>query len=936
MDEASFLGRGAELATIGRFFDALPGDARCLLLEGEAGIGKTTLLRWGSEEAASRGFLTLSASPVEAEVPWEFAALADLLEAVPRSSLDALPPAQRRAINVAVFRYGESEEPVDPRTIAAAVLALLRSLAAATPVVLIIDDLQWLDVPSAGVLSFVLRRITGTSVGLLATVRTGWSGDPPPLVTDAMGADNVERVDVGPLGLAAMQELLSNRTSLTPDRATLLHLAEISRGNPFFLLELVAGRDDLSDDFSDTADVPVSLRRLVLDRLGALPVNARDVLLVCALAGDPEEPVVVAATADPMTAVDGLDLVLRAGVVQRSRGSITFSHPLIRSVVTGDASAGMRRAAHRRLAAVVGHREDRARHVALAAAGPDEATAGELEYAATVAGARGAHHTAATLARLSVGLTPATQVDDRHRRTALEAGFCFEAHDPARSATLLESIIDDVPAGGGRAELLRRLARSLAFRGDPMSTWIGRLTEALEESSDDLALRAAILVDLAVAVSNVGDRAGARHYGTLALEMVEDVGDKACEAQLCAGMAFTTFCDGGGVRHDLVERALSGAEQPPLLSVDLRPNVTVGHLRLLSDDLDGARVLYEEEYQRTQDEGVVTGLPLMIWGFALTEAWAGNWVRAEELVSEGCDLAGDAGCWPSISAMSGVSGLMHVYRGRLSEGRRECERALAVAREVGLPLFGFLGAGALGLAELSVGDAAAAHEHLAALAEPLRAGGVTEPGILRFLPDEIEALIRLGQLGPAEELLDPFELRSVELDRRWGTVAAGRCRGMLLAGRGDLKAAGAALDVALERQRHLPMPFEHARTLMVAGEIQRRSRQRSRARQSLEAAATIFGRLGAPLWEQRAGDELGRLGLRGPRDASRSSDLTPMEQQVADLVVAGLTNIEVAAQLFMGQRTVEAHLSRIYQKLGIRSRTQLSRVRPPPDAVARD
>jgi DNA-binding CsgD family transcriptional regulator len=931
MGAVSLLGRSDEVARISGFLNALTDGAQCLLLEGEAGIGKTTLLRWGTEEAAARGTLILSASPVEPEVPWEFAVLADLLGTAPDSALELLTPAHHRAIDSAVFRSGASDRAVDPRTLAMAVLALLRTLAAASPTVLVIDDLQWIDEPSAAVLSFALRRIGRAPIGLLATVRTGWSGDAPPLITDSVGEVTVEHVGLGPLGSSAIREMLSNRTSLTFDRKKLLRLEEISRGNPYFLLELVAKRDpDLADDVNGATDVPVSLRRLVLGRLDALPAAARDVLLVCALAGDPEESVVLAAAEEPLSAEDELDRLVRAGMVRRSGGKIVFAHPLIRSVVTSDAPPVLRRAAHGRLAAVVRRREDRARHVALSAVGPDEATASELEYAAIVADRRGAHQTAATLARLAVGLTPQQQVDDRNRRTALEAEFCFEAQDPARASVLLESIVDAIPVGSDRAVLLRRLARFLAFRGDPMSSWIGRLRTALEEASDDPALQVAILFDLAVAVSNVGDHTGTGHYASLALELVEGVGDKAREAQVCAGMAFTTFCGGGGIRHDLVGRALSGAPQPPLLGVDLRPTVAIGHLLLLSDDFDGARNLYEEEYQRTLTDGVVTGLPLMIWGFALTEAWSGNWVRAEELVAEGCDLAGDAGCWPSISAMSGVSGLMHVYRGRIAEGVADCQRALGVAQQLGMPLFEYLAAGALGLADLSVGDARAAHEHLAPLAELVRSGGVAEPGILRFLPDEIEALIRMGEFASAEELLGQFEVRSMELGRLWAIAVSGRCRGLLLAGLGDLVAAESALELALEQHEHLPMPFERARTMVVAGEVFRRSKQKARSRQVLEAAATIFGNLGAPLWEQRARDELGRLGIRGPRADALSSDLTKVERQVADLVVTGLTNTEVAAQLFMAQRTVEAHLSRIYRKLGVRSRTQLSRLQLPP------
>ncbi len=319
-----------------------------------------------------------------------------------------------------------------------------------------------------------------------------------------------------------------------------------------------------------------------------------------------------------------------------------------------------------------------------------------------------------------------------------------------------------------------------------------------------------------------------------------------------------------------------------------------------------------------------TGLPQVLWGLAETEAWAGNWDRAEALAAQGSLLAEDSGLSVMIGLTSTVSGLMHIYRGRIEEGRRAGENAMAVGISMESPPITVAAASVLGLAELSLGDATAAHERLGPMAEMVRAMGVAEPGQIRFLPDEIEALIRLGELDAAVELLDPFEAKSIELSRVWGVATSSRCRGLLLAARGDIGAGETALDIALEHHNDLTMPFEHGRTLLVAGEIHRRARHRSRANVRLQSALAIFEGLGAPLWAGLARAEIGHLGLRR---ATPGPGLTAIETRVADLATTGLTNAQIATRLFMSPRTVEAHLSRIYRKLGVHSRTAMSRAR---------
>ena len=944
-------GRGAELMPIGRdteaarisgFLGEVTRGARVLLIEGEAGIGKTTLLKEGHDTAVQLGITVLSAYPVESEVPLEFAGLADLLETVPAVLVDGLPGPQRQAVRQAVLRTEPVQRSADPRTTTTAVLTLLRNLSGMHPVVMVVDDLAWLDSASARVLSFALRRLRFEPVGLLAAVRTDWSGIPPRLAANSVPAERVDRLRLGPLSLGAIRELLATRTTLSPGRSLLLRLHEASGGNPLFALELAAtAHADVPPALHDTLDVPDSLRRLVLGRVTGLAPGPRDVLLVSSLSAEPALPVICAAARDPATAHADLEAGIRAGLLAMIDGGIAFVHPLMRSVVVDQARAADRRAAHRRLAAVVCGPGARARHLALGAAGPDEAVAGEVEAAARMAARRGACDTAGDLAELAVTLTPLAQAESKRRRIVLAAEERFEASDPARACCLLEDIIDAVPAGSARAELLRRVSRYRAFCGEPMTDWAAALGRALDEAGDDMALRTVIMMDQAVAASHAGNLRDAIRTAELILELAGRAGDRALEAQCCAGLAFATFALGNGLRPDLISRALAGPRQSPRLSMDLRPNVAIGHLLHWTGDLDRARVLYEQEYARAVEDGAETGLPLVLWAMAENEGWAGNWPRAEHLAAEGYRLAEDSGSQAAIAFMSAARALLHAYRGRIDAGLRDAARAAELARQVGMPLPAATAAQAYGIAVLSAGDARGAHQRLGPLAEAVLATGMAEPALCRFVPDEIEALTRLGELGAAEALLGPFEARSAQLGRGWGIAVAGRCRGLLLAARGDLADAGAALEAGLQAHQRLAMPFEEARTLLAAGEVHRRARHKQQALDFLQAALVIFERLGAPRWQDRVRGELARVGTRAtPRGAGPV--LTAAEQRVADLAAAGHTNAEVAAGLFMAQRTVEAHLSRVYRKLSVRSRKELCQMLTPsapprsPDLPSQD
>jgi DNA-binding CsgD family transcriptional regulator len=909
-----------EAAKVGEFLDGLRRGSGSLLLEGELGIGKTTVLEWGRRVASERGLTVLSGYPIEAEFPLEFAGMADLLDEVPLALLDGLPAPQRDALRVAVLRAELPEAPLDARTIATAVLNVLRALATSEPVLLVVDDLPWLDLPSARVLSFVLRRARDSPIGLLAAARTDLSGERAAIpALDGIDGERLERLELGPLSDDALRSILAG---LGVDRVGMGRFVKACSGNPLFALELASRAEPSSEDDQHGAAVPPSLRRLLIDRIAATSASQRQLLLAVALAEEPAVEVLQAVIGDDAGMEVDLDALVRSGLLVGDAHHVGFAHPLMRSVVGAEASLEQRRTCHLGLAAVVGSRESAARHLGMGTPGPDENVANELEHSARVAAGRGACDTAAQLADLAVARTPSSLIEDRHRRVALTAEYAFDASEPARASALIDSIIEGMEPGPSRAELLRCQARYLIHGGMPFAEWMTKLTSALEEAGNAVGLRAEILLDIAVVLSNVREQEVALEYCKEAIEFARRAGDKALVAQGTAGLLWGSFLNSQGFDADAVELAAEGPEQPPRLAMERRPNVVLGHVLHLTDDLDRARAIYQKEYRRAKDEGVETGLPLLLWGLVETEAYAGNWAEAERLADEGCQLAEDSASLPSTAFMVAVRGLVHVYRGRLEDGLRDGERAIELDQALGMSFPTLIVAQYSGLAHLSVGDAEGAYGMLAPLVEAVIPAGVSEPALQRFLPDAIEALTLLGRLDDAAALLDDFETRSQQFGRRFGIAAAGRCRGLLLAAADDMAGAIDALRAAERTHREIPLPFEYARTLLALGRVHRRRRQKKLANACLVEALAIFERLGAPLWAEQTRSDLNRLGLR---QTTAGANLTVAERRVAELVATGLTNAQVAAQLFMAPRTVEAHLTRIYRKLGVNTRTGMSR-----------
>jgi ATP/maltotriose-dependent transcriptional regulator MalT len=347
--------------------------------------------------------------------------------------------------------------------------------------------------------------------------------------------------------------------------------------------------------------------------------------------------------------------------------------------------------------------------------------------------------------------------------------------------------------------------------------------------------------------------------------------------------------------------------------------LTRGLLLKWCDRLDEARSRLADQYRNRIERGDEAALPFLLYHFGELECWAGNWDAAEEYSLEACRVADESRQRTMKPATLYSLALVRAYRGQVQQAREHALEALALCDGTGnIPVRAMV-LSVLGFIEVSLDDAQAAHGHLGRLAEAAAVAGIGEPGIVRYLPDEIEALAVLGELGLARSLTGQLEEKGRSLARPWALATAARCRAYLAALDGDLDAARAAFEQALSRHERLPMPFELGRTLVIQGMIERKDGDQPTARAALVRALSIFTDLGAPLWAAKAGRELSAMAT-----PARSDGLTCTERRVAALVTQGHTNREVAAAMFVTENTVQTHLRHIFQKVGVRSRTELA------------
>jgi hypothetical protein len=486
------VGREAEVAVLADFLAAGQRMPLALVLDGEAGIGKTTLFDAAVADAREQGFAVLSCRPAGAEAAFSFAALADLLNPVLPEGLERLPVPQRRALSAALLLEEVDGFVPEERAIAFAVFQLLAEHRG--PLLVAVDDVQWLDPASASVLGFALRRLAAAPAAVLVA-RRGSGAEAAPLGLErAFPDERLRRLRLGPLSVGATHRLLRERLGVSFPRPVLVQLHDTSAGNPFYALELgrALKQSRARARTGEPLTIPTSLTELVSARLAALPEGVREVLEPVALLSEPTVSIVEAAASDPVTVRGGLRAAEAAGILELDDGRVRFSHPLLAAQVEAELDPRRRRSLHFRLAELVGDPEQRARHLALSTDGPSAEVADELETASATAASRGASAAAAELAELSILLTPANAGDRvRRRRELLAADHHYSSGNTEQSRAILEPLLEQLPPGPDRAEVLRRLGE---YSTDDFEKSERLLEQAFVEAEPDPRLRAKIVI----------------------------------------------------------------------------------------------------------------------------------------------------------------------------------------------------------------------------------------------------------------------------------------------------------------------------------------------------------------------------------------------------------------------------------------------------------
>jgi DNA-binding CsgD family transcriptional regulator len=898
--DSEIVGREEELAAAAGFLDEVSGAPRALVLEGEPGIGKSTIWLAGVRHARERGLRVLASRPSEAERSLAHAGLGDLLEDVLDETLPALAPPRRHALEVAMLREGTSADPVNDRALAVGVRDVLELLSKRAPIVVAIDDAQWLDVTSSTALAFAVRRLAA-NVLLLFARRTA-DHAPPTDVEQALPPDRVRLLSVGPLSIGALHQLLRDRLGRTFARQTLLRIHERSGGNPFFALEL-ARVLETDVDALEPLPVPKTLEELLRARIAGLPVTTREALAVASVLGTSTEHQLERAGVSS----EALEPAVSAHVLVREGATIRFSHPLLSSVLYQDLG-GRRRGVHRRIAGIIEDPLLRARHLALSREKPDGGAAAGLDEAVGVAVNRGASAVAAELAEHAVRLTPPEEHEERRRRALAAA----RAHQAAGEWTHARAIVTDLLAetdkGSWRAEALILLSE---LEGVDRSAAL--LDDALAEAASRPALQSAIHCRLAWARRFRTEFDHAR----AALELAERLDDDVLRARARAVQALLGWFRGEARTSD--ELPALAQHLPGALGAErLVQEATQAVVNTLapSSRREEARAFLEREHREWHERDEPRSARAL-WGLAWLEFWAGRWRLAGEHAAHAHDIAIQYGL--EVPQDHLPLAVIAVHSGRLESAREHSERALELAEAQ----FGFhppQHLAVLGLAARWSGDPAKALEWLGKADQRAAALGWGEPSVRWWTGDHVELLLESGRTDDAAHLVDNWETDAARVGREWVLAHVTRCRGLVAAARGDLEHALDVLAQAVGEHDALGDPFGRARALLALGTVRLRLRQKRTGREAIEAALEGFETIGASGWAAQARVELGRVSGR-----RRTEGLTAAERRVAVLVVEGRTNREVAAALFLAERTVASHLTHIYAKLGVRSRTELAR-----------
>jgi DNA-binding CsgD family transcriptional regulator len=894
-------GRDGELTALEQVLDDTRSGPAVLSVHGEAGIGKTSLLLAVRERAASRGYLVLSSTPTSAEARWSYSGLTDLLDPL-SPLLPALPAAQRVALDAAMLRGPAGTFAPDVRTVGAGTLSLLAHACRRQPVLVAVDDVQWLDEPTLRALTYAVRRCVERFV-LVTTVRDGFDD---PLVDVLPGATTP--VPLTGLGRADLRSLLEDRLHASVERSVMQRIESASRGNPLFALEIARA---VGPGGERGRAFPSALTASMRRRFEEQPEATRDALLTCSASAAPTAGVL--ARAGIARAGDVLAPAERAGMVRWHGDRLEFDHPMWREVIYESADPVSVRAVHRRLGLATVDVEERARHAALSGVGLTPSTVAALERAAASARSRGAPSAAAALLALALD----GGVDGLDLRLAAAADH-FAAGEYAQARALATALVRDAPPGAVRAAA-RGVLADLAYVEEDFATAVDLLERACEETGLDPAVRCGLEIHLAFACVNVGDPRRGRAWAERAEASARATGSRAVVAEASGAVALLAFLTGDGVDEERLRGAVADedADRP---SPGFRwPTLNDGVLHLWCHDLDRARTSLHVARHRYEDLGFEAGRVLLLARVAEAAMLAGDVREAEAVVAELTERAALEGDGSAVATALAARVVLAAWTGDATGASAANDRLVEASTGVQHLVPRLAAAAALGSLALASSEPERAAAHLEPVTDVLLLFGVAEPVVTWSFPDAVDAFVATRRSERAVPLVEMLEAWAVRSGTPWVRGVGARGRALLLLGDQDLAGAADALRQALSAFESVGSRYELARTHLTVAALHRRRRTRAKARASLDLAEHLFVEVGATAWAARAVLERERL---GPPSA-RTTGLTPGERRVAELAASGLTNAAVAARLDISPKTVEAHLASVYRKLGIQSRAQL-------------
>jgi DNA-binding CsgD family transcriptional regulator len=923
--DGGLIGRPVELHTLQSFLADAGVRGASLLISGEPGVGKTALLEAAEARADALGYKVVRAGGAEFEADVSFATLNQLLGPF-LALMPQLEPEHWEALGAAISLGGGHV--TDPTLVATATLALLRQAAAHQPLLLVVDDLPWLDKASARVLAFVARRVTHSPIGFLGAARTGEAG-----LFDEV---DFPRLTVPPLQDAAADTLLQRTLPALSGRVRRRILDE-ARGNPLALLELPAALGDLRNPQSfthpDVLPLTERLQAVFAVRVAALPTETSELLLLAALDGTGDLRVL----ANTDSQQDGRDSLEALGPAERERlvfvdptsRRLQFRHPLTRSAVVGLATDAERRRAHTILAGrLVDDPERRVWQLAAAALGADETVAALLEEVAQLAVDRG---------------------------------------DPVGAVAALVRAADLSPE---RTNKFRRMARA-AYLGANVTGDLGMAPQLLDESVLEQDPAASLMMTLA-AVAQLLNQDGALDttYRLLVNAIDMHIGPFRADDQILAEVLHTLllicYFDGRPELWEPFDTAMArlDPEPPPdlhLVSATLRDPARTAEAALEELDAAIARLNREQDPAHIRRVGIaavfvdrVGGCREALWrvvadgraGGAITSSidalfllgnddyFTGAWDEVDEVTSEGLRLCEELGYkmleWPGRF----LRGLVAAARGDDATVQSMSDRmaAWAFPRRVG-SVQAYI-AQIDCQAALARGDYDAAYRH-ASRVSPAGELASHSPLALWQILDLTESAVRSGRGADASAHVAAVTKAGIaRLSPRLQLVSLGATA--LAASPAE---ATQRFDAALATPGSQLFPFDLARIQLAYGEHLRRTRHAAAARTQLTQANEVFSRLRAQPWADRAARELRATGkiqpatpqeVRHPRQGAPAVTLTPQQRQVAELAASGLTNKQIGERLFLSPRTVATHLYELFPKLGITSRAALR------DALASD